>query len=357
MLFYQAAEKLNLPNTYLPYIDYLSIQLGQKNYYFTRTLTPMNQGSSIFIAQNKHVANALLGDAGFCVPKAILLSQERYLQQPLAQLLQGINFPLVAKPVTGTSRGLDVRCNITNINSLEKYLKNFFQTYQTDVQIEEFHQNLKEYRVLILKNRVIGVVERFAAHVIGDGQQTIESLIAQSNKERDHLNATLTMAPIVVDDEIQQCMEEQHLSLQSIVPKDKKITLCYTVNTGRGGDIFSHGNKIHSQNAKQLIRAAKLLGLTYVGFDVLCEDINLSFHHTKWMIIEANFHPDITIHEVPNRGKRARVVNKVLLQLILQHPFFYGYHLMLKSKFSVYVKSGLIVSITCFLLMRVWQQL
>jgi hypothetical protein len=33
---------------------------------------------------------------------------------------------------------------------------------------------------------------------------------------------------------------------------------------------------------------------------VICEDINLPFSQTKWMIIEVNHNPDLTIHEIPN---------------------------------------------------------
>ena len=325
-LIYDGARALGLPVTYFPNINYLNIHLGRKHYYFCRTVTPINEGASIFIAKNKFRLNKLLEGSGFPVPKAVALSADNIAQQPLSELIRGLQFPLVAKPMNETGRGYSVLCNINDITVLAE-------------QVDR-----------VLKNRVIGVVERFAASVIGDGEHSIEELIEISNRERDKLARTLTISPLVIDEEYLLCLNEQNLSLQSIPSKGAEIRLCYTVNTGRGGDIFSHGKKIHPQNAKYLCDAARVAGLAYVGFDVLCEDINLPFGQTKWLIIEANFNPDLTIHEIPHRGKRVSVVKKILRQLIYRHPLSYVYHFGILASSSIYVKTIVSIGLLIFII-------
>lgn len=340
-LFHQGALDLHLPCTYIPEPGVLRVELGGKHYYFVYSISPLNQGASVYLSQHKYALNKLLKRAGFPVPNATAFNKDKWSHHPLEQLVKRLSFPLVAKPMIDTVRGRDVLCNIKDIQMLSNYLNTFFEKYRY-VQIEEFHANLKEYRVLVLKNRVIGVIERVAAHLVGDGKHSIEELIALRNEERIRLSKTLTISPLKFDIEHQNCLQEQGLSLQSVVPEGHKIRLGYTVNTGRGGDIFSLGKKIHPVNAKHLCDAAQAIGLNYVGFDVLCEHIDTPFKPGKWVIIEANYCADTTLHEIPNHGVRAVVIKKILKQLIYRHPLSYFYHVCIRSRLSIYFKSGMI---------------
>ncbi len=349
-LVHQAAKCLHLPYKYYPKINFLEIHLGKKRYYFHHAITPLNYGASAYISVNKYINNALLAKAGFPVAKAVTFSKESWRNEPLAELIKKLQFPLVAKPLKNTARGHGVFCKIPDIKSLANYLDLFFQHFE-DVEIEEFHGNLKEYRILILKNKVIGVLERVGASVIGDGKHTIDELIAIKNKEKILLSQTVTISPMTYDLEYELCLKEQGLKLQSIPSNGQKIRLCYTANTGRGGDINSLGNKIHPQNAAMLIKAARALGLEYTGLDMFCTDINVPFHNTnKWLIIEANIGPDMTLHELTPQGKKIAVSNIVIWELIKRHPFAYLYHLATRSPLSFYFKASISIAILLILL-------
>lgn len=347
-LLYNAAKKMQLPIHYIPELDYLDIPLGKTHYYFFSSLTPLNLAASIYIFKNKFNTQRLLADAGFPVPKAIKVHENDFSPATLAQIIKTLNFPLVAKPAENSSRGLDVLCNIKSLSVLEAHMLHIFKKHH-EVEIEEFHEGLKEYRVLVFKNQVIGVVERYSASVIGDGIHTIEELIAIKNQERERLSRMMTTSPLTFDLEYQQCIEEQGLSLNSIIPRNKKIKLCHTVNTGRGGDAISIGKKIHPQNTHYLCQALRETGLFYAGFDLLCEDIQLPFSQTKWLIIEINHNPDLTLHDSPNQGIKMNVSHKIIRQLILKHPLSYVHHLCFKSPWSLWIKA--IMSILGLLLL------
>lgn len=349
-LVQKAAESLHLPYTYYPDINFLEIRLGKQYYYFTYAITPLNQGASAYMSVNKYINNAVLAQAGIPVAKAVTFSKEDWLNQPLAELIKKLKFPLVAKPLKNTARGLGVFCKIPAIENLSSYLDLFFQHFD-NIEIEEFHGNLKEYRVLILKNKVIGVLERVGASVIGDGRHTIEQLITIKNEEKILLSHTVTISPLTYDLEYELCLKEQNLTLQSVPSDGQKIRLCYTANTGRGGDIFSLGNKIHPENAKELINVAKTLGLEYTGLDMFCTDINIPFSKTKkWLIIEANIGPDMTLHELTPYGKKVRVSKIVLTELIKRHPFAYFYHRCRHSKYFFSFKAAAVIGVLLVLL-------
>ena len=352
-LIYNNAQRLGLKVEYLPTLDFLDIQLGAKHYYFFGCITPFNQGGSIFINKNKFNTKQLLSHAGFPVAKAILIHKHNYSISSLPKMIQTLRFPLVAKPAENTSKGANVLCNIKDLDMLDKHIQHIFKQHH-QVLIEEFHEGLREYRVLVLKNRVIGVLERVSASLTGDGKHTIEELIIIKNKERERLSTHFTLKPIELDLEAQQCLEEQGLSLKSVIPKTKKIKLCHTVNTSRGGDIVSMGTSIHPINAKYLCAALRETGFFIGGFDMLCEDINQPFKEGKWLIIEINHNPDISIHEGVQNGIQIKVAKKILWQLIRQHPLSYLYQICKHPSLSTWIKAGCctLFLLSCILLLK-----
>ncbi len=284
------------------------------------SITPFNSSSSIFIAKNKHKLLQLLKKSGFPVPNHIAVSKESNWRQLLPQHLESLQFPVLIKPLLDTHSAQGLVCSLKNTKQLFTSLLTSFEHYPL-LQIEEFHQGLKEYRVLILKNRILDVVERIAANIVSDGKNTINDLITAHNSSL----ATI-QCPILVNKECLLCLADQGFTLEDIAPAGKVIRLHYPVNRALGGISVSLGKKINSENAKYLCQAANITGLDLVGLDVLCEDINQSFAKTKWIIIEANFGPGISIHEYPDKGKPVKVSKKILRQLIFYHPFAYIYH-------------------------------
>jgi len=333
--YYKNALKLLLPVEEVPEIDGFKLILGKTNYYFCHSGTPLNNSGSIYVARNKYCMNKILEKAGLPVPKAVFVNFTEFQAGKLEEKIASLSFPLVAKPQAG-KLGQDVLCNIQNIQQLTNYMiKNF--SYYDSVAIEEFHGNLNSYRVLILNNRVLGVIQRYPAHVIGDGKHNLQELIELTNIQRRQISDTL--GPIVVDEECHIRLNELGISL-SYVPKNGEwVTLIYTSNATRGGTYKSLGKQICKENRQLLIRAATELQLKLVGFDVQCADIQLPIEKPRDVIIEANDAPSVRIHESPMEGSPVYMSKKILRQLIYRHPFAY-FHVLYKNQQSAfYVRS------------------
>lgn len=287
--------------------------------------------------------NKVLQAAGLPVANIRALNKEEFHKENMADLVQGLSFPLVVKPTQDTALGQDVLCNITSLEQLRASMIDRYKRHRF-LSIEEFHGGLNSYRVLVFNHKIIGVVQRFPAAVVGDGIHSIEELIVLHNKERKKFKKTVSLGAIKVDEEYKIRLKELNITLATI-PKDKEtIVLCYTCNSTRGGTMKSLGKQICKENARMLCKASKALNLTIVGFDVACEDILIPIEKSRGIIIEANYNPDITIHEKPMSGTPNQVSKVILKKLIVKHPFAYLYGLYQNMVNPFYIKALLIAA-------------
>lgn len=317
--YYHSALALHLPARLVPEINGFDVVLGRKRYFFRGPLTPFNDCSSESVSVNKYCVNKLLDNEGIPVPKATGFSESDFKEGKWEQMVAELTFPLVLKPLTA-GRGEGVLCNIQSMDELKTQLTRYFPKYEF-VSVEEFHGNLQSYRVLVFKKRVIGVVLRYPAYVIGDGEHTLAELIDLTNIQRARIADTL--APIVVDDEVKIRLRELGVTLAHIPKRDEWVTLCYTSNASRGGSYMSLGKQICKENKRLMIRAARTLNLDLVGFDVQCADINVPIETSAGVVIEANFNPSIRIHEEPIFGSPMLVTRTIIRALIYRHPIAY----------------------------------
>ncbi|MFA5960764.1 MAG: UDP-N-acetylmuramyl peptide synthase [Tatlockia sp.] len=335
-LYYESALKLLLPAVLAPDFDGFKIKLGKKSYYFCGAAYPLNNAGSSHVARNKYSANKTLEKSGFPVPKAVVIDCETFQENELQEVIAELSFPLVAKPQSGRL-GHDVLCNIKTIEQLQHYIRKHRDDFEY-ISIEEFHGGLNAYRVLLFNNKIVGLVQRFSAHIIGDGVHTVQELIERANKERLHD----TLGPIVVDEECLIRMDELQLGLDDIIPAKEKVTLNYTCNATRGGTYISLKIDLCKENRELLIAAARELNLKIVGFDIECQDINIPITTSGGVIIEANDVPSIRIHEYPMAGITVPISKKVMRSFIYKHPFAYLYLLYQHKHSARYVRMGIV---------------
>lgn len=336
--YYQSAIELNLPVEQEPLIDGFTLLLGKRQYFFHGARTPINLNTSSLMAHDKHTMNKTLEKAGFPVPKSTLMHISEFNQGLLEKTIKNLTFPLVIKPRDGIL-GKDVICNIQTLEELKKYLASKFLKNEYLV-IQEFHGNLKSYRVLVLYNKIIGIVLRDPAFVIGDGSHTLQELIELTNIKRKGISDIL--GAICVDEELEIRLRELGVDLNYIPGVDERVTLGYASNATRGGVYQTIRKKLCKENKHFFLRAAQVLNLNLVGFDVECPDLDIPIQTSKGVIIEANPSPSIRIHEKPMEGVPVMVSKKIVRSLIYRHPFAYFRILYKNRHTAIYIKSALL---------------
>ncbi len=297
-------------------IDYFTarsvhISNGKEHYFIKGFFTPLNSLSHSGIADNKHFTNEILAEAGIPSSKCTTVDRDQFKNGEWSA--EGVPFPMVVKPLDSTAGGKDVMTNIRNEDELEETIASLLEKYEVLI-LEEFHDNLQDYRVLVLDGNVIGVVERRAAYITGNGKSAIAELIAEKNNERGD-NADIKLSKIPMDTELVRKLEVQGMKLDSVPEKDARVRLRNVCNTGTGGDVADATDLICEENKELAKRVADTMGLRLVGLDFLCEDISKPLEQTRGVIIEVNQHPDITIHHFPHEGRARQPAHAILKSL------------------------------------------
>lgn len=335
-LYYQRAKTLFLPVKPRPETNGFELKMSRFHYLFYNNDTPFNTSSSSFIAINKYTTNQILAMANIPVPKAILLHRTDLQREPLENIIAELRFPLVIKPVDN-SLGIGVLCNIKTFKELSFFLKKYCDLYQS-VIIEEFHEKLKSYRVLVFNRQVIGVVLCHPAKVLGDGKHTIQELIELANIKRNELKNNHYLSPIMLDEEAQIRLQELGINEEYIPAAGETIVLCYTSNPTRGGSYESLGVTICKENRNLMIKVASVLNLGLVGIDVECTDINIPISQSLGVILEVNHRPSMLIHEFPITGQPQSVTKKIMKSFIYRHPLAYLYSLYSNKSIKFYIR-------------------
>lgn len=350
-LYYKSALALFLPVKAREDLEAFMLTFNKTQYFFCHAETSFNSATSTRINEHKFISNRILEVAGIPVPKAVLVEAEEFANNSFLHSIKHLKFPLVIKPYN-ESKGTDVLCNIQTLDELKLALNQVFPTYD-GVIVEEFHAKLNSYRVLVFNQRILGVILRHPAHVIGDGEHTIEELIALTNIQRQKTSTFLGM--ITLDVEAHTCLKEQGVTIDYIPQVGKKIDLGYTSNATRGGTYETINKKLCKKNRKLMIRAAKALDLKYVGIDLQCVDIvNKPIEYPSGVIIETNCRPSVRIHELPMYGPPKLVTRKVMRYFIYRHPFAYINSLYSNKKTTFYVRSFIVtIILACLYLLLI----
>lgn len=320
-VYYKRCQEYGLDPVLVPEIPGFFVKFGQQQVYFQEGDVSLNNIVAVNIASNKYIANQLLSKEGIPVPKATAYTKEEFYDRKL--FVDDLRFPVVIKPTWGTGYGTGVICKIPNATELNTLLRKSYEKYPC-ISIEEYHGNLRSFRVLVFNGEVIALMERIPAHVVGDGKSNIHELIEIENKKREEPNLKMPFGKIIMTEETDIIFREMKISPTDIPAEKQKIPIRLTCNAAVGGTVVGlHRTAICKENADLAIRAAKVLNLKLVGLDYLCQDLEIPIDKSGGCIIEANHCPDITAHEYSPLGVPSFPSKYVIKYLIRQHRWSY----------------------------------
>ncbi|MFO0705030.1 MAG: ATP-grasp domain-containing protein [Candidatus Andersenbacteria bacterium] len=261
----------------------------------------LNRLVSARLVRDKALVKRVLRQHGVSVPPGI---KETRVTRALELVGHGIlKFPLVVKPVEG-SQGSAVFVGVTDTKWLATAIEEVFKYNRrtkgksNSFIVEEFVPG-DDYRLLVLDGKVLTVVMRKPAYVIGDGVLSIGRLIDQYNQQPE-VGKYQPLCPIVRDLELQRHLHEQHLTEKLVPPKGKRIVLRKNANVSTGGRSFECADKVHPEYKKMAVRLARIFGLRFCGIDLIARDIS---KFSNYAVIEINETPGFDIHEQPYRGR------------------------------------------------------
>jgi glutamate--cysteine ligase len=311
-----AAEKYGIDWRITPgtRIVTLTYQGQEKSYY--NQIPASTSALAKYATNNKKITSNLLQQAGISVPRSFKLRGENkndYWQEVYDTLQK----PLVVKPTNG-NQGQNIAIGIDNYLEYLAAIEvaaDFSSDEDSGVIIEEMFQNGEEYRILASQEKVIGIVKREPANVIGDGRSTIKKLITLKNKEdiRGIKGSDKSHLKIRMDKNLKNYLAEQNLDLSTVVAAGRKVYLRQVSNISQGGDAIDFTDLAHKSVHEIALKAIRTIpGLSFAGIDFMTLDITQPQTKDSYVIIEINDSPGFDIHDAPYVGQNRHAADEFL---------------------------------------------
>lgn len=307
--YLEAADQLEIKYEMIVPSLMARFQDGDKHWHIITTALPINNVPSSTISKRKNLAYKVLSRTDLPVARQVDLRNEDQAVQFFNETKD-----IVLKPVRNLG-GKGV--TILPRNEVE-VVKAFTLAYEkclasTEVRVlgEQFIKGVN-YRVLVLDDKVLGVVRRIPAMVIGDGQTNIQRLIEDKNRERK----SQLLRSIPVDDELFKKLNSQNLDLESIPDYNQEIFLRFNSNLSTGGTTEECLKELHPRYAEIAIKAVKEIGLKLGGVDLIAEDIRNP--DAACVVNEVNWNPGLRVHYMADKGEKVKVAIPIM-QYIRDH--------------------------------------
>lgn len=302
-------EVLDLEDNFIKLSNYEKME-----YVKQATKTSKDSYITIMMMENKVVTKKILERNGIRVPKG---EHYRDRAQAILDYEKFKDSSIVIKPkMTNFGIGITIFKESFSVESYIEAIDIAFEHGDT-VLVEEFISG-KEYRFIVVGDRVCGILNRVPANVTGDGTSSIRGLVEEKNK--DFLRGKGYKTPlekISLGKAEEMFLSSQGKDFEYVPSEDEVVYLRENSNISTGGDSVDYTDEIMDEYKHIAIEAAKTVEARFCGVDIMIDDITEKPNEENHAIIELNFNPAIHIHCYPYVGKNRNLGEAVLRELEL----------------------------------------
>ncbi len=289
-----------------------------KKRYFRYSSIDLNTLGASEISKDKHYANFFMkrmgyptieGQTFFSKSWAAAIDSRRDADAAYAYA-QKIGFPVIVKPNSG-SQGKGV----TLCHTRREFYSALARVFKIDrVALVQRPVEGKDYRIVVLDDKVISAYERIPLNVVGDGRSTIVQLL---EKKQKHFKTSSRDTRIRMDDpRIIAKLARRGMTLASIPRKDECVYVLDNANLSSGGDAREVSADIHPEFSKIAIALTKDMGLRLCGVDLMV-DGDIADAPEKYWVLEINSAPGLD-HYAQSGKAQQKIVEDMYLE-VLKH--------------------------------------
>ncbi|QJA08958.1 bifunctional glutamate--cysteine ligase GshA/glutathione synthetase GshB [Romboutsia sp. CE17] len=288
--------------------NFISLTKDNKIEYVKQaTKTSKDNYITVLAMENKVVTKKILQINDIKVPDG---SEFDNIDDAISEIDNFINKPIVIKPKsTNFGTGISIFPQGANKEDIKRAFEIAFK-YDNTVLVEEFISG-KEYRFLVIGDKVVGILHRVPANVVGDGEKSIRQLVEIKNQSPLRGKGYKTpLEKINLDESAALFLKHRGLDFDYIPKKDETVYLRENSNISTGGDSIDYTDDIPQKFKDIAVRASKAIGANICGVDMMIDDY--TNESSQYAIIELNFNPAIHIHSYPYIGKERDVAKEIL---------------------------------------------
>ncbi len=288
---------------------------GKKRYFRYNTLD-LNPVGSSDIAKDKDYANIFMKRMGYPTVTGKAFYSNDWCKQigskqdirAAYRYARKLGFPVVVKPNEG-SHGTGVFL-VRNQKEFMRAMRHIFK--KDRVALVQHVVRGKDYRIVVLDNKVISAYERIPLSVVGDGSSSIKTLL---KKKQKRFRAGGRDTRIKLDDiRISHKLGMQKLALRSVPERGKRIYLLDNANLSSGGDAVDVTKPIHPDFKKLAVKLTRDMGLRLSGVDLMVAG-DIRNAPKKYWILEINAAPGLD-HYVQTGLAQQKIVENLYLKVL-----------------------------------------
>jgi cyanophycin synthetase len=219
-----------------------------------------------FYCDNKQLTKLAYQELDIAYPKSITFQTPDDERLPV---FFKNNQTYVCKPLDATN-GVGVVLGIENMEMVRAYYEQY-KHLDTLFLLEELAAG-EDLRIHVIKGKIVAAVIREPAFILGNGKDTLDTLIENRRAVMKTQNPNNFL---VIDENTQQLIAAQHLTLQSIPQDGQKVKLKYISNMAQGGVAIDVTDEIHPGFQDWITKLSEYLNSSYFGLDLM------TTNHTK----------------------------------------------------------------------------
>ncbi len=297
----------------------ITFKSGRHSYFRYNTLD-LNPTGSSDLAKDKNYADFFMKALGY----RTIPGSETFFSNQWAQALgmprrnidtayhyaRKLGFPVIVKPNSG-SQGVGVSIVY---NKREFYIAMHAVFKRDRVALVQRPVCGRDYRLVVLDNKVISTYERIPLSISGDGRSTISQLL--TIKQKQFIAASRDTQIKTDDPRVARKLKRQGLTFRSVPDKGERIYLLDNANLSTGGDAIDVTGKVHPAFRRLAIKLTRDMGLRLCGVDLMVEG-DISEKPNAYWILEINAAPGLD-HYVTMGKQQEKIVEDLYME-VLRH--------------------------------------
>lgn len=257
---------------------------GAKARRIHRSSVETDSAIGAYLAGNKFNTARLLRGMGLPVPQH---QQVNTVKEAQAAALR-LGWPVVIKPVDRErSEGVTVRIqDEAGVQQAYAAAAKCSRAILVEQQIPGIC-----YRLMVAHGKFLYALWRRPLAVVGDGEHSVAELLDAQAQEAEQLPPWSRDKVVSLDELTEQVLASQGLNAQFVPMPGQRVPVRYIESTEWGEDRGDATAQVHPVNVALAESAARALGLSNAGVDLISTDISQPWYSNGAAINEVNFAP------------------------------------------------------------------